>query len=49
MVADYLTAANIAGVGTVFASPPKISRSSDALANVPPGTPSGSVVYVACG
>jgi len=46
MVADYVTAANIPGIGTVFASPPKISRSSDALANVPAGTPSGSVVYV---
>ena len=46
MVADYLTAANIAGLGKVFASPPKISRSLDALANVPAGTPSGAVVYV---
>ena len=46
LVADYLTAGNVPGVGTVFASPPKISRTSDALANVPPGTPSGSVIYV---
>jgi hypothetical protein len=46
MVADYIGAANISGIGTVFASPPKISRSSDALANVPAGTPSGSVIYV---
>lgn len=44
--ADYLATANIPGVGTVFASPPKIARSSDALANVPPGTLSGSVVFV---
>lgn len=46
MVASYISTANIPGIGTVFASPPKISRSSDALANVPPGTTSGSVVYV---
>lgn len=46
MVADYVAAANILGIGKVFASPPKISRSTDALANVPAGTPSGSVVYV---
>jgi len=46
LVADYVSAANIPGVGTVFPSPPKISRSSDALANVPAGTPSGSVIYV---
>jgi hypothetical protein len=46
MVASYISTANISGIGTVFASPPKISRSSDALANVPAGTPSGSVVYV---
>jgi hypothetical protein len=46
VVADYLTAANIPGVGKVYASPPKISRSMDALANVPAGTPSGAVVYV---
>lgn len=45
-VAAFITTANIIGVGTVFASPPKISRTSDALANVPAGTPSGSVVYV---
>jgi len=46
MVADYLRAADILGVGTVFASPPKISTSRDAFANVPAGTASGSVVYV---
>jgi len=46
MVANYLAAANILAVGKVFASPPKISTSKDAFANVPPGTPSGSVVYV---
>lgn len=46
MVATYLSAANIPGVGTVYPSPPKISRSQDALANVPAGTPSGSVIYV---
>lgn len=46
MVADYLTAANISEIGKVFASPPKVSRSLDALANVAAGTPSGAVVYV---
>lgn len=46
MVADYISSANITGIGTVYASPPKISRSSDAMANVPPGTASGSVLYV---
>ena len=46
MVANYVSAANIPGIGTVFASPPKISRASDAMANVPAGTPSGSVLYV---
>jgi hypothetical protein len=46
MVAAYFTTANISGIGTVFPSPPKISRSSDAMANVPAGTPSGSVLYV---
>lgn len=46
IAAAYVSAANISGIGTVFASPPKISRSKDALANVPAGTPSGSVVYV---
>lgn len=45
-IADYLTKASIPGVGTVFASPPKIARSSDALVGAPPGTPSGSVVFV---
>lgn len=44
--ATWLAGANIAGVGTVFPSPPKVARSSDALANVPAGTPSGSVLFV---
>lgn len=46
MVADYVSAANIPGIGTVFASPPKISTTKDAFANIPAGTPSGSVIYV---
>jgi len=46
MVHDYVAAANISGIGAVFPSPPKISSSLDALANVPAGTPSGAVVYV---
>ena len=46
MVADYLTAANIPGIGAVYASPPKISGTKDAFANIPTGTPSGSVIYV---
>jgi hypothetical protein len=46
LVATYVTTANISGVGRVYASPPKISRTSDMLANVPDGTPSGSVIYV---
>ena len=46
LVADYLTAHKPAGVGTVFASPPKVARTGDALAGLPAGTPSGSVVYV---
>lgn len=44
--AAFLSAANITGVGTVFASPPKLSRSSDALDNSPAGAASGSVLYV---
>ena len=36
----------IPGLGTVFPSPPKVARSSDAFANIPAGTPSGSVVFV---
>ena len=46
MVADFVSAANIPGIGVVFPSPPKISRSQDAFENVPAGTPSGSVIYV---
>lgn len=46
MVADYITAADIPGIGAVFPSPPKISTNKDAFANVPAGTPSGSVLYV---
>lgn len=42
----YLSSPQIPGIGKVFPSPPKISRSSDAYENLPPGTPSGSVLYV---
>ena len=42
----YLSAPQIAGIGKVFASPPKIARSQDAYENMPPGTPSGSVLFV---
>jgi hypothetical protein len=45
-VANYISAPQIPGVGKVFASPPKISKSSDAYENLPSGTPSGSVIYV---
>jgi hypothetical protein len=44
--AVFLATPQIPGVGTVFPSPPKISKSSDAMAGLPPGTPSGSVIYV---
>lgn len=44
--ADFLSAPQIPGIGTVFASPPKISRSSDAFENLPAGTASGSVLFV---
>lgn len=44
--ATFLATPAITGVGTVFPSPPKISRSSDAFANLPAGTASGSVIYV---
>jgi hypothetical protein len=42
----FLSSPQIPGVGTVFNSPPKISRSSDVYENLPPGTISGSVIYV---
>lgn len=45
-IANYLAAANIPGIGTVYAAPPKISRSSDRLIGAAPGTVSGSVLYV---
>ena len=44
--AQFLSAPQIPGVGRVFAAPPKIARSSDAFANLPAGTPSGSVIFV---
>lgn len=44
--ATFISNANIPGIGTVYASPPKISRSSDALANAPAGTESASVIYI---
>ncbi len=44
--AEFLNAPQIPGVGKVFPSPPKIARSSDAYENLPPGTPSGSVLFV---
>lgn len=44
--AKFLDDADIIGVGTVFASPPKISTSGDALDNSPAGARSGSVIYV---
>jgi len=46
MTADYLTAGAPAGVGKVFASPPKTTVAADRFANAPAGTPSGSVIYV---
>lgn len=45
-IADYLTAGAITGVGTIFASPPKLSRTSDALVGAAPGAVSGAVVYI---
>ena len=44
--AAFMGTPQVPGVGKVFPSPPKISRTSDAYENLPPGTPSGSVVYV---
>lgn len=44
--AQYLQQPQIAGIGTVYASPPKISRNSDAFEGLPAGTASGSVLYV---
>ena len=46
MTADYLTAGAPAGVGKVFASPAKWVGAAERFANAPPGTPSGSVVWV---
>jgi hypothetical protein len=45
-IAAYLQSPQIVGVGTVYASPPKISRSSDAYKDLPSGVPSGAVIYV---
>lgn len=45
-VATYLQTPAIAGIGTVFPSPPKISTAGDAFEGLPAGTPTGSVVYV---
>lgn len=42
----YLSAPQLPGIGRVYASPPKIARSSDSYEGLPPGTPSGSVVFV---
>jgi hypothetical protein len=44
--AQFLQQPQIPGIGTVFASPPKISKNSDAYEGLPPGTESGSVVYI---
>lgn len=44
--AQYMAQPQIAGIGTVFASPPKIAKSSDAFAGLPAGTASGSVLFV---
>jgi hypothetical protein len=45
-VADYLDAANIPNVGTVWASPPTISVPDDAFRQIPTGTASGCVINV---
>ena len=45
-VGTYLRSPQIAGVGTVFDSPPKISVAGDAFENLPAGSPTGAVVYV---
>ena len=44
--AEFISSPQLPGVGKVFPSPPKVSRSGDAFENTPPGTPSGSVIYV---
>lgn len=45
-IQQYMAEPQIPGIGTVFASPPKIGRSSDAYANLPAGTATGSILYV---
>lgn len=45
-VQQWLANPPIPGIGTVFPSPPKISRTSDGFEGAPQGTPSGSVIYV---
>lgn len=45
-VATYLSSPMVPGVGTVFASPPKISTAGDAFEALPAGTPTGAVLYV---
>lgn len=44
--AAYVTAAALPSVGTVYASPPKVSRGGDAYEGLAPGVASGSVIYV---
>lgn len=44
--ADYLRAAVLPHVGTVYASPPKLAKGGDAYEGLPAGTASGSVIYV---
>lgn len=44
--AEYLIAAVLPSVGTIYASPPKISKGSDAYEGLPSGVASGSVIYV---
>jgi hypothetical protein len=44
--ADFLKSAALPSVGTIYASPPKLSRGGDAYEGLPPGAASGSVIYV---
>jgi hypothetical protein len=44
--ANYLRAVALPSVGTIYASPPKISKGGDAYEGLPAGVASGSVLYV---
>lgn len=45
-VADYLTTAGVAGLGTVYAHPPKFTSEGDFVSTNDPGHTSGAVIYL---